>query len=765
MTSQWQLQPIFGNWMVAAALVAILLLLLFVKPSFGHLSKPRQRWLNILRGLIALMLLLAMLRPTHIRTEKRAQTAEVLVLFDTSRSMTHRDGEDGSTRWEQQLGLLKRTIPKLNDIGDNFRVELLGFSDELQPQTRANDKLAVSATPVGEETDLGQALNDAVQRHVGKRIAAVILMSDGAQRAITPKIPPQQAARQLDRLATPLYTVALGQSRDQSQSRDVAIENLQDEYSVFVKNEFALRVGIRIQGYVNQPIPVVVIIESSDGTTKKLGPKEVVATQDSQTVMADFSFRPERAGEFKIRVQAEGQPGEIIDNNEKTAFLNVREGGLRVLLLSSAVLGSEQKFIRWTLDESQDIQLDYHLAKVWQRASWPVDLEPKNVRLEDYDVFVIGDVDAKAFRPGNWSKMAGLVEKGRGLMMYGGPHSFGPGGYADNALARVLPIRMERFEREPDPAKFTRTDRHLEGDQVMLPKTDSSITYLAPDEQNVAEWKKLKPLRGANKFDKLKTRGTKVLAETANGDPLLVEGGYVDGRVLALATYSTHRWYKFGQTEAHKKFWRQSILWLARRDKQQANSVFIDLPQRRIDAKRKMSFQTGLTDELGDVIVDAKLRATLTKPDGITQTIQLAQSDGEDANVIANSMTGLIADTEEPGDYRIAVDALEGAEVIASAAKEFVVEKKDFELGDPAANPGLLEMLSRITARAGGKSIAPEQLSQLLDDIKASPPKSEIETQSKWQLSDTAADAWPYFGLLVLLLTLEWFFRKKWGLV
>ena len=281
----------------------------------------------------------------------------------------------------------------------------------------------------------------------------------------------------------------------------------------------------------------------------------------------------------------------------------------------------------------------------------------------------------------------------------------------------------------------------------------------------MSEWKKLKPLRGANKFDKLKTRGVKTLAETANGDPLLVEGGYLRGRVLALATDSTHRWYKFGQLEAHQKFWRQSILWLARRDKQQANSVFINLPQRRIDAKRKLAFQTGLTDELGDVIVDAKLRATLTKPGGDSETIQLAQGDVEDANQIANAMSGLIVDTEEPGDYRIAVDALDGEQVIASAAKEFVVEKKDFELGDPAANPGLLDTLSRITERAGGKSIAPEQLSQLLDDIKASPPVSEIETQSKWQLGDTACDSWTYFGLLVLLLTLEWFFRKKWGLV
>jgi hypothetical protein len=256
-----------------------------------------------------------------------------------------------------------------------------------------------------------------------------------------------------------------------------------------------------------------------------------------------------------------------------------------------------------------------------------------------------------------------------------------------------------------------------------------------------------------------------LLSKTSSDDPLLVQGSYVKGRVLAFGTDETHRWYRYGRPDVHKKFWRQSILWLAQRDKKQANSVFIDLAQRRFDSGRRVSFQTGLTDELGDVIVDANLRATLLRPDGTTQTVQLSPNDAQGGSQIANALQGLVADTMLPGNYRINVEAVDGEAVVASANKDFVVEKRDFELGDPAANPGLLEMLSRITERAGGKAIAPEQLSSLLDEIKASPPKSEIETQSKWQLGDTVADAWSYFGVLVLLLSTEWFLRKKWGLV
>jgi hypothetical protein len=41
----------------------------------------------------------------------------------------------------------------------------------------------------------------------------------------------------------------------------------------------------------------------------------------------------------------------------------------------------------------------------------------------------------------------------------------------------------------------------------------------------------------------------------------------------------------------------------------------------------------------------------------------------------------------------------------------------------------------------------------------------EIEVQEKWQLADTARDAWSFLLLFVAILTTEWSLRKRWGLV
>lgn len=753
MTSSWQLQPIFGSYVLVGALLVVSLAVLLVRPSFGNLSAVRQRWLLVLRGLLWLLLVLAMLRPAIVTVDRRLQKSLLIVLYDASRSMQISDGDAGKTRWDEQSAILKKSLPQLRDMGPSIEVEVISFAEDIAPQESEAGKIQLRAKPLGEETDIGNALRAVLQRHVGKRLAGVILLSDGAQRVVSTELVPQQAARQLDRRATPLYTIAFGSSRDESQSRDISIESLADEYSIFVKNELALRVGVRVQGYVNQAILVQLFLET-DTASIPVGSTQVQARQDGQTVMAEFTVRPEEPGQYRLRAVAKEQSGEMVfENNEQISFLTVREGGLRVLLMDTRLLHDEQRVLRWSLDKSPDIELDFQPLSVLTQSSWPLDLMA-DIAFEDYDVFLIGDVERAVLRDDNWQRIAELVGDGAGLMMYGGLHSFGPGGFADSQLDSLLPIEMNRLDRQPRTAPMRR-DLHLDGPLQMLPTVDSPITHLGPGAKNLATWKSLQPLEGANRLGELKD-GAQILAETDNGDPLLIQRGYDQGRVLAFAGDSTSRWWRYGNQEAHKKFWRQAILWLARRDTQQANSVWVELPQRRYRAEGKIKFQAGLTDENGDNVPDADLVAALRLPDGTQREISLAQA-GEIAN-------GIVEETKLPGIYRLEIKArgVDG-QVVATRQSEFVVLSEDFELSDPAANPGLLDLLAKTTERVGGKVIAPEQLSSLLHEIKAAPALDEVETQSTWRFGDTYA--WLCLLLLAGLVSTEWYLRKRWGLV
>ena len=70
-----------------------------------------------------------------------------------------------------------------------------------------------------------------------------------------------------------------------------------------------------------------------------------------------------------------------------------------------------------------------------------------------------------------------------------------------------------------------------------------------------------------------------------------------------------------------------------------------------------------------------------------------------------------------------------------------------------------------MTKEFGGRPVAPEQVNGLLQEIAERPEQFQIETQTKWQLTDTAADAWLVLVVLSAILSAEWFLRKKWGLV
>ena len=70
-----------------------------------------------------------------------------------------------------------------------------------------------------------------------------------------------------------------------------------------------------------------------------------------------------------------------------------------------------------------------------------------------------------------------------------------------------------------------------------------------------------------------------------------------------------------------------------------------------------------------------------------------------------------------------------------------------------------------LTADVGGKSLAPEQVTELLAALREKPIESTTEFESRWQLTDTWIDAWALFIVIVGLLSLEWYLRKSWSMV
>ncbi len=255
--SRWTFEPILESyWMVAFLAAILILLLIFVRPSTTSLVARRKTLLLILRACLIGLLVIAMLRPARVSVSSEPQSATLLILFDESRSMDIEDSAQGRSRWQELVTTMNSAADPLSRLGDELEVRAYRFSNGIDSVDIESGQVQMPATPTGKETDIGAALEEMLQRETGKRLAGVILMSDGAQRVYEPKVDMQQVARTLARMDCPLYTIGFGKPREQSQSRDVAIENLRDQYAVFVKNELAIQGALRVQGFVNRPLPV-----------------------------------------------------------------------------------------------------------------------------------------------------------------------------------------------------------------------------------------------------------------------------------------------------------------------------------------------------------------------------------------------------------------------------------------------------------------------------------------------------------------------------
>ncbi len=752
---RWFLYPVGDdNYLVVAAAAIALLLLLGIGPAREKTTKRRRGVLLGIRLAVIVMILLAMLRPTLVIMETRKQSATLVVLADKSRSMTIRDEVNGRTRWEALRDTLANARSGFQVFGAEMEVRAYAFDADPHPVKVADGRIDLGDTPDGPQTAIGHVLDEVLRQEAGKRVLGVILVSDGAQRTAPPRdVLPQTAAARMKHLGQPLYTIRLGQSRGLGQAQDVAVTDLVADSTVFVKNELAIAAQVRIDGYVNRPIPVALLVESAAGKMETVAQQTVKATSDGQRISLKFSYVPDTPGEYKLTLKLEAQPGELVTtNNSLSTFVHVLKGGIKVLYVEAFPGRVERRFIVNSLAASPDIGVDALVLNLSAPETRPANLDER-FKPGKYDVYILGNIDATAFRKEELADLAATVNKGAGLIMLGGLQSFGPGGYAETPLVDVLPVKMDRLERQKPGSPISK-DLHLLGPVKIRPTQLGLSNYclrLAPTPgESASLWNELPPLKeGANKFSGWKP-GALVLAESEQKQPLLVAHTVGDGRVLAFAGDSTWHWWLRGYETAHKRFWRQIVLWLAKKDEATEGNVWIKLSQRRFTPGQRVECTVGAQGPSGEPVANASFQAEIESPGGQKNPLSLVRA--------ADTTSGSYRDTQQAGDYAIRVTATQDGREIGSTKARFLVIEQDLELDSPMADATLMENLAAMT---GGKALVPEELPALLRQLAEDTQALEVQSEAK----KTFWDTWPFFLVLVGLLATEWYLRKRWGLV
>ena len=768
--------PLFSSYWIVFGLFALLsLVLTSVKPNGDRLSPFGQRFLLGLRLLSLLILLFAMLRPTFVLTEADPLASTLQILLDQSESMTRPDEAGGKTRFEAAVDALINAQPELKTLQTRSEVKFWGFDGELTPYNLKRDGTIENLlhNPKGRETAIGHTLDVIRERSFGKRLLGVVLISDGAQRSRPPRTTlPQDAAIRLRDAGIAVYPVRLGQAGDTNESQDIAVVDVQANEHVFVKNEWIVSGSIRVAGYPNQPIPLQLYFEDENGTMRLVQEERLTNDRAMQILPYKISYRPQQEGYFKYTVRVPPQPKELLDtNNEQSGFVRVIPGGLSVLFIQGGWT-FEQGRIRNALATSPDISVEYRSVRLppepagtttsnerrleayaRQRPSWVTD----GFEQDRFNVFMLGDIDVKAFKAEELQALADRVREGAGLVMLGGLHSFGAGGYADTPLAEISPVQLWAVDRQPLDGPI-RQDIHWQGTIPVTPTERGRVHYVLRFDphpaRNAERWQALPPIEGANKLGNLKGGATLLAKGTDDNQRLIVSQLYGKGRVLAFAGDSTYRWQLAGFTEEHRLFWRQVILWLAKMDGVMDGDCWISVDNSRLMPGEPVEFQVLMQSPTGEEIPRMKGTAIVVNPKGVEEKVSLVDS--------PNGLSGSYRSTEFVGDYTITVEVVpepNPTDISPRKAKARVmVTDRNIELDNPVAYPQMLESLANVT---GGKTVVPEQLRTLLKELIQ---KSETFVEKR-ETKLSLYDSWALLVIFIAVLSLEWFLRKRWGLV
>ena len=165
--------------------------------------------------------------------------------------------------------------------------------------------------------------------------------------------------------------------------------------------------------------------------------ENVKAAADGQVVPVKFTYIPETPGEYKLTLEAVPQPGELVDDQQPAQHLRPRAQGraervvhrrgaarrAEVLSPGAGCFARHPRRLRAAGPAA---------ARDPARPTWPSYFQPGK-----YEVYILGDVDSTAFHERSCSELAEAVNRGAGLIMLGGFHSFGPAAIGNAAGRRA----------------------------------------------------------------------------------------------------------------------------------------------------------------------------------------------------------------------------------------------------------------------------------------------------------------------------------------
>jgi hypothetical protein len=718
----------------------------------GRTGRWRAAILAAFRVVAVLAVLAVLLRPMREEPDRLTGDRPVFsILVDASASMKT-DDVNGRPRYAAVAEGLRNAGPAIIEkLGERYELRFHTFAKGVNAATY--QRISEAVAPSGTVTDIATALTEAANLSPGRKRGGVLLISDGRDNALGNVA---QAATYLKSLNVPVWAVPVGAA---TQTKDVFVTARLNQNFLFVNQPATLRVTLSQTGYSDWYARVKLLREGTLVTTE-----QVMLRNNTETI--EFPIREEAKGVVQYRVDVEPLSGESdASNNERTVFARVVDEKTRVLLVEARPYW-DSKFLLRTLQRDPNLELtcvfrvspskifavrekatDDPLVKT--SVSQGVTVPRSKEELYEFDCVILGKGVDSLFSAQELDAFRDYVADHGGSLVFSRGRSF----QGDHeTLAALEPVtwgaealRDTRFELTPEgkSSPVFAFGRALSPDAIIreLPEMVSVTEVEAEKSLSVIF------ARVASSEDSAGTRVEQGLPIAA-----ISYQRYGKGKVMSIGATGLWRWAFMPRElaeldDVYARFWGQLIRWLV------SESDF--LPGQEI------SFRTDqYAYNLGEA-VRLRVRTKFVDTQALRPEVILRQPSGQEITVAVgldpearDSYTASFV-PESEGEFKASL-RLNG-EVKPEHDTRFTVYADSIENRFVAADPDLLRQVASVT---GGETLQLDQLDRLPGKVSAYEEATRTNTR--------AVDAWDkmaVFAGLVGLLAIEWFIRRRSGLV
>jgi hypothetical protein len=720
---------IFANYpghFAAMALLAATAALLFLSFRSPELQKEKYKFLRVIligvRFFIIVIIILILWNPSHSKIVDTFSKNNVLVLFDTSQSMSIVENSK-TTRLDKTIQLFDDKFLSHKAESPDFKI--LGFD---------NDVYHSGSTQLlrrwGNHTNIHNLLSVLNKYDTPANISqtkGAIIFTDGQaddQRAA--------AYQPLMRADFPILIVGVG-SRENG--TDIEIKTIKAPVKALIDSIYSVEVIASAYNLMDDSVTIELLRDNLVIDSNSIS-KEIFAK--NKDVSIKFTVGANTLGSHNISVQARTTKNETnLANNIQSTFVEVVDNKKLNVLYYTQVAEFNAGKLRQALAFDPRINLDFcldaiksasHAKQAVQQLNY-TKLPETQEEFNEYDIIILGNISLDSLSDKQINGLYNfVVQKGGGLLLLPGREDYGPAGWKNPKARVLLPVVFDT-----DNSKLWSPEL----DEIEIKPEAKSRIVLSYDEIPEYDFK----VSSFYNIEKIKPASV-ALAVSAD-KPLIILHRIGRGKVCLLNISKLFSWYR----EDKKGGWLYSLM----------SSMTSYLGQTSGSSGNIELFAERKNIEENTVKFTAYVRDNSFLP-------------VEQANVLLNFHDQVyVMEPSGSGYYVAEIDNIQTDRIIATAQAEtggvFLGEKPiavslpacKNEMSDTKYNESYLQDLAKQlnAAYLYSDDVTDETVKMFHSRTQTGHAK---QIKSIWPI-------WILWAVLCSLLSIEWFIRRAKGLV